>query len=135
MCPPPRPQLGVVQLEVFFLDSDLGCKIAGYVSAKWEYLCNINTFVETMLKCDSYVTSLFTNRCVATRIPRNVHHTLTYCTMNRLQIWRYSLKVGPPLLSRQHCIPGNLKALIFYTGNVWTRRAGETVKTTVQMVA
>lgn len=38
---------------------------------------------ETMLKCDNCVTSLFTNRCIASCLPRNIHHVLFCYTMNR----------------------------------------------------
>lgn len=62
----------------FFRQQPQECEIGGCVRAKWEYQCNINTFVETMLKCVNCVTSLFTNRCVASCIPRNLHCFLTY---------------------------------------------------------
>lgn len=49
-------------------------------------------FDETMLKCDNCVTSLFTNRCIASHIPRNIHHTLSFYTMNRSFIMSQILK-------------------------------------------
>lgn len=104
----PPPPLGAVQLEILFLDSDpRGARLLVMSVLSGIYLRNISTFVETTLKCDNYVISLFTNRCVVSCIPRNVHHTL-----------RCSVEVGPLLLSRQHCILGDPKVLIFYTGNV-----------------